>query len=81
MTDFCYFTFTVILIMRLSSKGRYAVTVMLDIILHSDKRPVLLAEISERQSVSLSYLEQLFSYLRKQKLVAGVREPDEGVIC
>lgn len=51
--------------MRLTSKGRYAVTAMLDVALHSHEGPVPLADISERQGISLSYLEQLFSRLRK----------------
>ena len=46
--------------MRLTSKGRYAVTAMLDVALHATKGPVPLADISERQEISLSYLEQLF---------------------
>ncbi len=51
--------------MRLTSKGRYAVTAMLDVALNSESGPVPLADISERQGISLSYLEQLFSRLRK----------------
>lgn len=51
--------------MRLTSKGRYAVTAMLDVALNSEAGPVPLADISERQGISLSYLEQLFSRLRK----------------
>ncbi|WP_413110884.1 Fe-S cluster assembly transcriptional regulator IscR [Thaumasiovibrio sp. DFM-14] len=64
--------------MRLTSKGRYAVTAMLDVALHSEDGPVPLAEISERQGISLSYLEQLFSRLRKAGLVASVRGPGGG---
>ncbi|WED21355.1 Fe-S cluster assembly transcriptional regulator IscR [Vibrio sp. JC009] len=64
--------------MRLTSKGRYAVTAMLDVALHSEKNPVPLADISERQGISLSYLEQLFSKLRKAGLVASVRGPGGG---
>lgn len=64
--------------MRLTSKGRYAVTAMLDVALHADLGPVPLADISERQGISLSYLEQLFSRLRKQGLVASVRGPGGG---
>ena len=64
--------------MRLTSKGRYAVTAMLDVALHADQGPVPLADISERQGISLSYLEQLFSKLRKQGLVASVRGPGGG---
>lgn len=64
--------------MKLTSKGRYAVTAMLDVALHSKRGPVPLADISERQEISLSYLEQLFSRLRKEKLVASVRGPGGG---
>lgn len=63
--------------MRLTSKGRYAVTAMLDVALNSEAGPVPLADISERQGISLSYLEQLFSRLRKtvwfQRTRAGRR--------
>jgi Rrf2 family iron-sulfur cluster assembly transcriptional regulator len=64
--------------MKLSSKGRYAVTAMLDVSLHSKPGPVSLADISERQEISLSYLEQLFSLLRREKLVDSVRGPGGG---
>jgi Rrf2 family iron-sulfur cluster assembly transcriptional regulator len=64
--------------MRLTTKGRYAVTAMLDLALHAGKSPVSLAEISGRQGISLSYLEQLFSKLRHQKLVLSVRGPGGG---
>ncbi|OBT17246.1 Fe-S cluster assembly transcriptional regulator IscR [Vibrio sp. UCD-FRSSP16_10] len=64
--------------MKLTSKGRYAVTAMLDVALHSKTGPVPLADISERQGISLSYLEQLFSKLRKAGLVASVRGPGGG---
>ncbi|WP_026052651.1 Fe-S cluster assembly transcriptional regulator IscR [Gayadomonas joobiniege] len=64
--------------MRLTSKGRYAVTAMLDVALHSTQGPVPLADISERQDISLSYLEQLFARLRKQGVVASVRGPGGG---
>lgn len=64
--------------MRLTSKGRYAVTAMIDLALHAELKPVPLAEISERQSISLSYLEQLFSRLRRKKLVASARGPGGG---
>ncbi|MFB0989364.1 MAG: Fe-S cluster assembly transcriptional regulator IscR [Porticoccaceae bacterium] len=64
--------------MRLTTKGRYAVTAMLDLALHAQGRPVSLAEISERQTISLSYLEQLFSRLRQSGLVASVRGPGGG---
>lgn len=64
--------------MRLTSKGRYAVTAMIDLALHAELKPVPLAEISERQSISLSYLEQLFSRLRRKNLVASARGPGGG---
>ena len=64
--------------MRLSTKGRYAVTAMMDIALHEKLGPVTLADISQCQGISLSYLEQLFSKLRKQGLVKGVRGPGGG---
>jgi Rrf2 family iron-sulfur cluster assembly transcriptional regulator len=64
--------------MRLTSKGRYAVTAMLDVALHSSAGPVPLADISVRQEISLSYLEQLFARLRKQGLVSSVRGPGGG---
>ncbi|MCI4174806.1 Fe-S cluster assembly transcriptional regulator IscR [Dickeya dianthicola] len=66
--------------MRLTSKGRYAVTAMLDVALHSKEGPVPLADISERKGISLSYLEQLFSRLRKHGLVASVRGPGGGYL-
>ncbi len=66
--------------MKLTSKGRYAVTAMLDVALHTKKGPVPLAEISERQGISLSYLEQLFAKLRKQGLVKSVRGPGGGYL-
>lgn len=64
--------------MRLTSKGRYAVTAMLDVALNSAHGPVSLADISVRQGISLSYLEQLFSRLRKNELVSSVRGPGGG---
>ncbi len=64
--------------MKLTSKGRYAVTAMLDLALHADEGPVTLAGISERQGISLSYLEQLFTRLRKQGLVTSTRGPGGG---
>lgn len=64
--------------MRLSTKGRYAVTAMLDLALHGGDRPVTLADISDTQGISLSYLEQLFAGLRNKKLVRGVRGPGGG---
>ncbi len=64
--------------MRLTTKGRFAVTAMLDLALNESGRPVTLAAISERQDISLSYLEQLFSRLRKNGLVKSVRGPGGG---
>ena len=64
--------------MRLTSKGRYAVTAMLDLALHHDRGPVALADIAARQGISLSYLEQLFSRLRKRGLVDSTRGPGGG---
>ncbi len=64
--------------MRLTTKGRYAVTAMLDLALHSESGPVSLSDISNRQGISLSYLEQLFAKLRKQNLVLSVRGPGGG---
>lgn len=61
--------------MRLTTKGRYAVTAMLDLALHAQHGPVSLADISERQGISLSYLEQLFAKLRRSALVTSVRGP------
>ncbi|MDX2370032.1 MAG: Fe-S cluster assembly transcriptional regulator IscR [Colwellia sp.] len=64
--------------MKLTSKGRYAVTAMLDVTIHASHGPVSLADISERQGISLSYLEQLFSKLRKYGLVNSIRGPGGG---
>lgn len=64
--------------MKLTSKGRYAVTAVLDIALNADGGPVSLADISERQHISLSYLEQLFAKLRKDGLVKSVCGPGGG---
>jgi Rrf2 family iron-sulfur cluster assembly transcriptional regulator len=64
--------------MRLTTKGRYAVTAMLDLAIHSSGSPITLADISQRQGISLSYLEQLFSRLRKQGLVDSTRGPGGG---
>lgn len=64
--------------MRLTTKGRYAVTAMLDLALHDDQGPINLADISSRQGISLSYLEQLFSRLRKHGLVCSSRGPGGG---
>jgi Rrf2 family iron-sulfur cluster assembly transcriptional regulator len=64
--------------MRLTTKGRYAVTAMLDLALHGSSGPVSLADISGRQDISLSYLEQLFAKLRRNDLVTSVRGPGGG---
>ncbi len=64
--------------MRLTTKGRYAVTAMLDLTIHDSNGPTSLAEISKRQEISLSYLEQLFAKLRRSGLVSSVRGPGGG---
>ena len=64
--------------MKLTTKGRYAVTAMLDLAIHAKESPVPLADISQRQGISLSYLEQLFAKLRKQGLVDSARGPGGG---
>jgi Rrf2 family iron-sulfur cluster assembly transcriptional regulator len=64
--------------MRLSTKGRYAVTAMLDLAIHHGEGPVTLAGISENQGISLSYLEQLFARLKRHGLVEGLRGPGGG---
>jgi Rrf2 family iron-sulfur cluster assembly transcriptional regulator len=64
--------------MRLTTKGRYAVTAMLDLALHEHGDPVALADIAERQGISLSYLEQLFARLRRKGLVTSCRGPGGG---
>lgn len=65
-------------IVRLTTKGRYAVTAMLDLAFHSENNPVTLTDIALRQNISLSYLEQLFSRLRRAGMVEGVRGPGGG---
>jgi len=64
--------------MRLTTKGRYAVTAMLDLAVHATTGPITLADISKRQGISLSYLEQLFAKLRKSSLVSSARGPGGG---
>lgn len=64
--------------MKLSTKGRYAVTALADIALNGARGPVTLAEISARQGISLAYLEQLFVKLRRRRLVESVRGPGGG---
>ncbi|WP_043529573.1 Fe-S cluster assembly transcriptional regulator IscR [Litchfieldella xinjiangensis] len=66
--------------MRLTTKGRYAVTAMLDLALNAHDGPTSLADISKRQEISLSYLEQLFARLRRAKLVKSVRGPGGGYL-
>lgn len=64
--------------MRLTTKGRYAVTAVLDLAIHQGNGPIALADIAQRQGISLSYLEQLFAKLRKRGLVISVRGPGGG---
>jgi Rrf2 family protein len=64
--------------MRLTTKGRFAVTAMIDLALRQGKGPVTLSAISERQEISLSYLEQLFGKLRRHQIVESVRGPGGG---
>lgn len=64
--------------MRLTTKGRFAVTAMIDVAMHNGKGPVTLAAVSDRQKISLSYLEQLFGKLRRHGLVDSVRGPGGG---
>lgn len=66
--------------MRLTSKGRYAVRAMLDLTFHSNGNPVRLQEISNRQAISLHYLEQLFRKLRTGRVVKSVRGPGGGYV-
>lgn len=66
--------------MKLSTKGRYAVMAMVDLAANSEGKPVSLAEIAERQEISLSYLEQLFGKLRRGELVKSVRGPGGGYL-
>ncbi len=66
--------------MRLTTKGRFAVTAMIDLALQHGNGPVTLAGISERQKISLSYLEQLFGKLRRRELVESVRGPGGGYL-
>ena len=67
--------------MRLTTKGRYAVTAMLDLAIHAENNtPISLADISKRQAISLSYLEQLFARLRRSGLVNSVRGPGGGYL-
>ena len=64
--------------MKLTTKGRYAVTAMLDLAIHGAESPVCLGDIAARQDISLAYLEQLFIRLRKQELVESLRGPGGG---
>jgi len=66
--------------MRLTTKGRFAVTAMVDLAMNSGNGPVTLGGISERQAISLSYLEQLFGKLRRNSLVSSVRGPGGGYL-
>ncbi len=64
--------------MRLTTKGRFAVTAMIDLAMRQHQGPVTLAGISQRQEISLSYLEQLFGKLRRHEIVESVRGPSGG---
>jgi Rrf2 family iron-sulfur cluster assembly transcriptional regulator len=64
--------------MKLSTKGRHAITAMMELALHQKRGPVTLADISTQQSISISYLEQLFARLRQHELVIGMRGPGGG---
>ncbi len=64
--------------MKLSTKGRHAITAMMELALRNEKGPVTLADISAEQSISVSYLEQLFARLRNHELVTGMRGPGGG---
>lgn len=64
--------------MKIPTKGRYAVAALMDLAIHEDLRPLTIAEIAEKQQISLSYLEQLFAVLRRAKLVRGTRGPGGG---
>ena len=64
--------------MRLTTKGRFAVTAMIDVAMHGERAPVTLSAVSDRQKISLSYLEQLFGKLRRHGLVESVRGPGGG---
>lgn len=66
--------------LKLSSRGRYAVMAVCDLVVHSDGRPVSLAGIADRQGLSLSYLEQLFARLRRAEVVRSVRGPGGGYL-
>lgn len=67
-------------IMRLTTKGRFAVTAMIDLALRQNSGPITLSTVSERQNISLSYLEQLFGKLRRHELVESIRGPGGGYI-
>jgi len=64
--------------MKLTARGRYAVTAMVDLAMHEDEGPISLSDISDRQAISLSYLEQLFAKLKRNHLVDSVRGPGGG---
>jgi len=66
--------------MKLSSRSQYAITAMLELALHEDSKPITLFDISQKQKISLSYLEQLFARLRSNKLVRGRRGPGGGYV-
>jgi len=64
--------------MKMTTKGRYAVTALLDLALHDSEGPICLADISQRQDISLTYLEQLFGKLRRHELIESARGPHGG---
>ena len=64
--------------MKLTAKGRYAVTAMVDLAVHQDEGPINLADVSQRQGISQPYLEQLFAKLKRSELVTSVRGPGGG---
>jgi len=64
--------------MKIPTKGRYAVSAMMDLAIHDKIKPLTIAEIAEKQNISLSYLEQLFAVLRREGLVRGTRGPGGG---
>lgn len=66
--------------MKLTTKGRFAVTALLDLAINESKQPVTLAAISQRQSISISYLEQLFNRMRKKNIVKSVKGPGGGYV-
>lgn len=66
--------------MNLTTKGRYAVMAMVDLAMHSNGKPITLADVAERQGITLNYLEQIFMRLRKDGLVQSIRGPGGGYV-